>query len=795
VGNSKSAKATIDTSKNFYSTESVLDDFRMFLKKLATAAATEAYAETLEENIADATLMVTTFREKFKDKFSNLLNNDVFGVYGKNEDGLNILDQGFIKEQITFNRPGKISIKYESFDDDNYPLVLKGVQVTLVDEMGFENTLTTNMTFRANLPETDLLDDSEDFNYDIDHFVVISRGSITAGINTSGLSGETLEKLYASANIKGNIYANRNINIFTKTLERGAALSDWVKFNSHYIIAGGDVNVNGRVSVDPISIGSETLTTAVYTDKAELWAKNVKLSFTDAEMQTGSGSGVALDTDVYLKGSLELNGRKSKYIAKNGNYYGFSSQDAPYYVPTYSTSGEKNIVSSTKPRSSGIVVNGFSSTLDMSDLTSVNLAGVAYTALPIPNAVGNKSVYDFYNGNTEETDNVYLYTQGNSVTFRALQALYLIPGELINGVGHNPMKESEFASITASNIKVPTSISGLLGNPKYKEHHVQYINGENYVYLFWNFSDVNNAITYFNTVTQASTKTNPESYYGLFGKQMGILGSEGEIKLPSGSGLNTYGYAITYNKTTQTFAKDKASSYSGDVLSGLNGMYLGRYSTLGTNGTESDPNLVDRMFKNKFDSSHLAYQKFDDILPADPWSSYIDADGSMVTFDEVGEGDPRPVTYRLITGPNVQLGTVGGHSESADWKVATPQSDVTYIIITPGNVELRYSGEFRGMIIAGGEVLINPGTAGLNMECLGDIYRTATKTKNGSVTPGTRDKVSEFDALLAAAPNDSDIDNANTRLRRIFNVADTSLHTDGDGNGFIEIIDDGWLLN
>jgi len=33
VGNSKSAKATADTSGNFYTSESVLDDLNMYLKK------------------------------------------------------------------------------------------------------------------------------------------------------------------------------------------------------------------------------------------------------------------------------------------------------------------------------------------------------------------------------------------------------------------------------------------------------------------------------------------------------------------------------------------------------------------------------------------------------------------------------------------------------------------------------------------------------------------------------------------------------------------------------------------
>ena len=756
VGNSKAAKATSDTSGNFYSSESVLDDLNMYLKKLGTAAATEAYAATLE-GCSDPAAMKAYFEGEYKDKLVTVLKTQVLDVYAGTlgADGKYAFDEEFIKNQVTYSednpliKDGIVSIKFAEFDTSTYPAVLRGVEISYIDEKGFENVIKTDITFKVNLPTTGVLDSSSPFNYDIDHFVMISGASINP-------TNRTLAQ-----NITGSLYALENINIKTKTAsDSDATGSDWVRFNSEYILAGGNINVNGRMSVAPVSLTN-------YSEAAEVWADNMYLYKKDAEVVTGDAA-QSLDTDVYLKGNLELNGKEAKYTGTKGDFYGFSSSDVTYYNPTSGT---------TKPKSSAIVLNGLGAKLDLSGLTSLNLAGTAYSALPDP--TGTVDVYNYYNGMAnEEPTNVYYYSQGDSVTVRSLQALYLIPGDFIMGVGHNPMKKTEYDSITSANIVVDDSlVDGLLNAGKYKTHFVKYVNGEQYVYLFWDFKDTASAITYFNRASSSSGR-----YEGLFEKQMSALGAaNGEIKLPTT--VNTEGYAVKYNSTaTPKFGK------AGNVatnLSSCSNRYSGLMTTLKedtASGTDIITNMFGEITATGFtgDHSRWANEKFEGIM-AGPYTGFTTADGTQYTYTTTDTARQ----YKILTGANVRLGNVGGTiASTGNNKVDTTPGDYTYIIITPGDVELAYSGDFRGMIIAGGNITIN---SGLNMECLGMVSRTEKITPADGGTPTTEDQLmSEFKALLGIAPNEANLDNPNSRFREIFGVRDSSFEVGGDdGSNFV----------
>ncbi len=746
VGNSKSAKATADTSGNFYSSESVLDDLNMYLKKLGTAAATEAYAATLEEctNPAD---MQSYFENEYKDKLVSVLETQVLDVYASTTDanGNRVFDEEFLKNQVTYseNNPliknGIVSIKYKELDTSSYPAVLRGVEISYIDERGFENVIKTDIVFKVNLPATGVLDSSTPFNYDIDHFVMIS-----------GKSFNPDNKVLAQT-ITGSVYALENINIRTKTAsDSEATASDWVKFNSEYVLAGKNINVNGRLSIAPVHLTN-------YEMAAQVWADNIYVTYKDAEVITGDAS-QALDTDVYLKGSLELNGKEAKYTGTKGDFYGFSSSSATYYNPT--------VAGSVKPKSSSIVLNGLGAKLDLSGLSTLNIAGTAYSALPDP--TGNSDVYSYYNGVvTEEPTNVYYYSQGDSVTVRSLQALYLIPGDFISGVGHNPMKKTEYDSIGLGNIDTDNAlVDGLLNAGKIKTHYVKYVNGEQYVYLFWDFKDTDSAITYFNRVSSAGGR-----YEGLFEKQMGALGAaNGEIKLPSS--VNTTGYAVKYNSTASPkFGK------AGNVatnLSTCSDSYDGLMTTL-NEGSASGTDIISNMFGD-FTGEHSKYATYTFTgTMAGPYTSFDGPDGSRHTYTTTDTERQ----YKLITGSSVTLDSNPG--------------DYTLIIITPGDVTLNYAGSFRGMIIAGGDIKVYKD---LDMECLGMVSRTE-KIVDVEGNETTEDQlISEFQALLGIAPNDSNLDNPNSRFREIFGVRDGSFEVGGDdGSNFVvnELI--GWSRN
>jgi hypothetical protein len=745
VGNSKAAKTTADTSGNFYSSESVLDDLNMYLKKLGTAAATEAYAATLEgcDNPAN---MKSYFEGQYKDKLVTVLQDQVLNVYASTAgaDGKYAFDEEFIKNQVTYSednpliKNGIVSIKFASFDTTSYPAVLRGVEISYIDEKGFENVIKTDIYFKANLPATGIMDSSSPFSYGIDHFVMIAGKSINP------------DNSELAQTITGSIYAFDNLNVKSLTAsDTAATASDWLKLNSQYVIVGKNINVKGRLSIAPLHLTN-------LNEAAQVYCDNIYVIKKDAEVVTGNAT-ETLDTDVHIKGNLELNGKEAKYTGTHGDFYGFSSSNATYYNPT--------IAGSTKPKSSAIILNGFGAKLDLSGLSSLNLAGTAYAALPDP--TGSSAVYNYYYGETDvEPDNVYYYSQGDSVTVRSLQALYLIPGEFINGVGHNPMKKSEYDSISIGNISAdPTLVDGLLNSGIYKAHHVKYMNGEQYVYLFWDFKDAASAITYFNRVSSGSGR-----YAGLFEKQMGALGTaNGEIKLPSS--VNTEGFAVKYDSSASPkFGKagnvaTNLSTYS-DIFDAL----LTTLSEGGATGTD----VISNMFGD-FTGDHSKYAAMDfEGKLAGPYTPFTTSEGTQISYTTT---DTKHY-YKLITGDNVTLNSAQTVTDDGGSPV-----EATVIIITPGNVNLNYSGNFRGMIIAGGDIKIN---RGLNMECLGMVSRTERKITLGGEDTTEDQLLTEFQALLGIAPNDSNLDNPNSRFREIFGVRDGSFEVGGDdGSNFV----------
>jgi hypothetical protein len=757
VGNNKSAKATIDTSDNFYASESVLDDLNMYLKKLGTAAATEAYAATLVE-CSDPAAMKTYFENQYAEKLATVIQTQVLDVYSGplGADNKYTLDTDFVKNQVAFAevndliKNGLISIKYEEFDTSSYPAVLRGVEISYIDEQGFENTIKTDIIFKANLPKTGEIGSFSPFSYGIDHFVMISGASINP------------ENKLLAQNITGSVYALNNINIKTKTVMDGAGTTDWVNFNSQYVIAGKNINVNGRLSVAPIYLTN-------LSESAEVWCDNIYVTKKDAEVSTGDST-QDLDTDIYLKGNLELNGKEAKFTAVKGDFYGFSSSDVTYYNPTSGTE---------KPKSSAIVLNGLGAKLDLSGLSTLNLAGTAYSALPDPVGTGTTDLYNYYNGVvTDEPTKVYYFSQGDSVTVRSLQALYLIPGDFIKGVGHNPMKESEFSSISTGNIDLdvdPALIDGLLNSGIYKQHHVKYVNGEQYVYLFWDFKDTDSAITYFNRASSSGGR-----YAGLFEKQMSALGSaDGEIKLPAT--VNTTGYAVKYNSSaTPKFGKAGKVDTNLDAYSTK---YNGLLTTLDKDSV-SGSDIISNMFDD-FSGDHSKYVKEDfDKKMSGPYTPFVTSEGAQISYTT---SDTKRY-YKLITGDSVTLNSAPKVLDDSGAPV-----EATAIIISSGDVELNYSGSFRGMIIAGGNIKIN---SGLNMECLGMVSRTQ-KITDAAGNETTEDQViSEFQALLGIAPNDADLSNANSRFREIFGVRDNSFEVGGDDGSNLVVNElTGWARN
>lgn len=756
VGNTKSTKATIKTSENFYSSESVLDDLKMYLKKIATSAATEAYGKTLAEFSSQPEKILSEYRKSFKSELISALTG-TDGVLTQHIDGIEagdkkILDPEFVKSQISFDRPGTIVIKYITCATAGDNAELQGVEIIYTDEKGYETKLSANISFRAQLPTTSTDPFLGSFDDEIDHFVMISGGSINPTNAT------------ISGNYIGGVYAKGKFNVKTKTpiTDSTCAETDWINLRSHYVLVGDDISVKGRLSITPIA---DKLIINKGSTKigSEVWCDNMYLNATDSTVRTdrqlnpdaAEGTTDYLNTDVYLKGNLELNGSASDYAAVGGS------------LTAYSDGG---VVSSngTKPESSAIILNGLGAKLDLSRLGSLAIAGKAYTELP--NLDGVNAAYKYYNGESEVyPTKISYFTQGESVTYRAIQSLYLIPGDYINGVGHNPMKKSEFSSITSANIVAPKDVFGDESSSNFKlkankfiSHEIRYLNGENYVYLFWDFKSTDDAVSYFNDIAKKvlaynyNTRPGVGRYYDLVLKQIGMLGkNDGYIKLPTS--ISSTGNVIKYDPSaTEKFSKAVANATDIDDKSG-------DFSSL---ITAFDPETIFEGFTEKSGEAytHVAATRVYDGPIRGPLNYKDKAGVQHSSSNVVGPANAKTTTYHLKTGSNISL---TGAFDPSD----------TYIIITPGNVTFAAgcSGTFRGLIIAGGNITL---PAKMNMECLGMLKYT--EDVNGVETEVD---TTELQALLSVKYDDSDTTNGNTILREIFGLRDTSLNLGEEYDG------------
>ena len=465
----------------------------------------------------------------------------------------------------------------------------------------------------------------------------------------------------------------------------------------------------------------------------------------------------------------------------------------------------------TKPKSSAIVLNGLGSKLDLHDVGSLTLAGTAYTL--ISNVEGYlDDIYDAYSGYADPVGPYTYYTQGESITYRALQALYLIPGSQIVGVGHNPMTEAEYGS--GVTVNVPVDMAGLVD--AYEPHRVRYVNdsGNNKVYLFWRFKSTAAAVEYFRQVTSMDSKF--FSGKDLSNKQIKMLIEKGgSVSLPSAT-KNLKGNAVYYNSTG-------LQSYSGEGTDISVAGYATKYGSLkgyaSETKTNDGSNLLSNMFGTRLsladsydgqtayvlrgpcENNETADHKKTIKNEAKNKTHYTDdagnvkPDADQTSFSDEYVNKVKSMNYRLVLGHDIF------------WNKPF-DNNTTYVFIASNNVTISTTDTvkgFRGIIIAGGNVYLPDG---LKMECMGML--SYVQTIGTDVQP--QKDVSEFQALLdVCVDGDSEkllVDdgtgnliegsnlNANTVLRKIFNVASAEDSTNTEnGTDFVTILTTEWKRN
>lgn len=206
--------------------------------------------------------------------------------------------------------------------------------------------------------------------------------------------------------------------------------------NAAYVISGGDVIVGSQPDfADLIHQGADLVVRDVEQDgrgyRTNIYAKGLILN----------GSRLDLTGRMYIANDLVMSGSGSK-ASLTGQYYGYG--DANLLA---GAGQEDAAVDNPADSSSAILINGRDSTVDLTGLTVLQLAGRAYVGLP----------------KADQEDNGLPYVlMGESISVKSNQIAYLVPPECIgimDGstiIGQNPVSFAAWSQMIDS-------------LPKYKE--------------------------------------------------------------------------------------------------------------------------------------------------------------------------------------------------------------------------------------------------------------------------------------------------------------------------------------
>ncbi len=384
--NIRMREVELSGKKNFYTAENVLDELSSRLDDIAADAAADAYSAIMKEYRTTLTngesaqkLFNRRYMDEMKERFMRSGSEtasvsdgpggeeQAFGAYYDVE----AVKRALRNQTDDSGNPGVVSEleQYVAIDDDEAKLTIdyeKGdfrlynVAVDYTDQRGYRTTIKTDMVFHA--PVLNYNGDSRVSGYM--KYALIADDSIKA--DAPGIS------------VSGSIYAGAG-GIETS----GEGMGETLTVVGNDIVTRGDIVAHNGSSM---SLGNGS---------GRIWAENIET------LGEGSEAKLTISGSCYIADDLTLGAEKST-VTLSGNYYGYN------FLENYDAA-------ETQPAedaafSSAIVINGTGSTLDMSGLDYLLLAGRTYISRGAKGSAQNNDI-----------------PLGESLSVRTNQLAYYVP--------------------------------------------------------------------------------------------------------------------------------------------------------------------------------------------------------------------------------------------------------------------------------------------------------------------------------------------------------------------------------
>lgn len=404
----------IRNKNSFYSAETVMEQIVAGLQKETSDSVAVAYQEVLSnwETLENETNRYSTFASMYLDTLVKHLRDSEKGDGYYSRDIL----EGYVDTTIWKN------VNQTAWDNGTDEAdAAKAPVMELVNG----NSLILRNVFVSYTEGDRLSIVSTDLCLDVPEIVFTQSGSIDDLYDylLIGNRGISLTKGSGQVTGDGSIYAG----IDETTAKGGIVInpaSSLAINNGRYVISKGEIDVVGPGAGFIVRDARET--------GSSVYAKSL-------DLQSGM---ISLDSKTYIANDLTLSGNGSKATLTK-EYYGYGTSVATG-LEGYPTDQEN---------SSAIIINGQNSTVDMSGVNTLMLAGRAY--------IGTNTTKKELDQNTAAAvedagkKNEKAVLMGESITVKGGQIAYLVPTECLgvyNGetlIGQNPLTQDQAVKMQA----------------------------------------------------------------------------------------------------------------------------------------------------------------------------------------------------------------------------------------------------------------------------------------------------------------------------------------------------------
>lgn len=713
---------------SFYTAEQALEEIRLGLQQDVGDAMSAAYIKVMEDynkQSSSSDEVLDELRQKaFETAFLQELTSRVrqSGKDGASDLPLGQYSMDYLKSYVDLEKMDDFDAATETLivttpegkhpvlkSDPKSGLLLKNLKVIYVDAKGYASIIETDI--RLGIPKIQFPTPST--LPDLMNMVVVAQGGIVCK------SAENVGISAGHTSIMGSIFAG-NLKGDSESSEKSQT-SIKVEKNAALAIASGDkVVTEGEVSVD--EQGSFSTGAGV-----TLWTQGIRMT----------EGNVTLDGTTYVADDLtvEKNAKSGdgSQVKIAGEYYGFGSPDSAKKSKNYTQSGQS--VEKDTPRlydhssdadlSSGIVINGRNTTIDLSAVKKFLLAGRSYIA-----ASGVK-------GSSENANSDVML--GESLSVKGSQLAYLVPAALLktgsavsasNPMNYDAYLASDLVKKDADQqVDWDETVSAWggknlseIGVDKSKPIQTVFYNdnaGGGYVYFYLNFTDNEKASDFMQTYAANSTDKLNQDLSFYFGKNSGITVADRDSYVR----YVTNGNILTYNGDRSENGVDDATNPESDeklqqeqvnmqnTWYALNRKMITSVDLLNTDVKDKEgishdeTDYTQSVFDNLVNEKQMVqFLKQRDHVHLQYTFTASDEDGSLQAM-MVHNGEKS--TYQTSKGTEIVKGT----NEPLVITKSMAENNNLRLVICTGDVVIASGVHFKGIIMAKGKITLEVGAS------------------------------------------------------------------------------------